>query len=342
MKTYNPMKKIIFAVTSVMLLTSCVGDIKQKIKSIMAEGSVDSAATIANIGKEKDAEEKEDIKDLPLLAAVGYDEPDYYVPVGFTPSNQLSGDEYGALSEEEQEAENKRGEAEVDAFVSMLKQNKERYNKLLIDGAWKDVLYVEANFDRGESSTFALGWSGEERKDHMKYVRYRDTKGKKSEEYGYGMLFTKEYVDSHNFMKVTGSGIAMPKDVFNKIEEQTGKKIAKVPYGYSIVNDYKYFVVMFVNEGNKAYAIHAVTTPEGLALSDMESTDVDENGEAMWAVDTEGNYPMMNIMIAEKGGNVLKIWYTDLAPEHACLGAFIVKGNKMQKREYSQNYVWVN
>ena len=39
---------------------------------------------------------------------------------------------------------------------------------------------------------------------------------------------------------------------------------------------------------------------------------------------------------------MLKIWYTDLAPEHACLGAFIVKGNKMQKREYSQNYIWVN
>lgn len=337
------MKKVIFAIVSTMLLTSCVEDVTKKLKSIFGAATADTAAVVNMVdgNDTKQQTEKEDIKDLPLLVAASYGEPDYYAPVGFTPSNQLSGDEYGALSEEEQEAENKRGEAEVDAFVSMLKQNKERYNKLLIDGAWMDVQYVEANFDRGESSTFAMGWSGEERKDHMKYVRYRDVKGKKSEGFDFGMLFTKEYVDSHSFLKVTGSGIAMPKDVYNKIEEQTGKKIAKVPYGYAIGNDYKYFVVMFVNEGSKAYAIHAVTTPEGLALSEMESTDV-ENGEAMWAVDTEGDYPMMGIQIAEKGDNVLKIWYTDLAPEHACLGAFIVKGNKMQKREYSQNYIWVN
>lgn len=338
------MKKVIFAIVSTMLLTSCVEDVTKKLKSIFGAATADTAAVVNMVdgNDTKQQAEKEDIKDLPLLVAAGYDEPDYYAPVGFTPSNQLSGDEYGALSEEEQEAENKRGEAEVDAFVSMLKQNKERYSKLLIDGAWMDVQYVEANFDRGESSTFAMGWSGEERKDHMKYVRYRDVKGKKSEGFDFGMLFTKEYVDSHSFLKVTGSGIAMPKDVFNKIEEQTGKKIAKVPYGYAIGNDYKYFVVMFVNEGNKAYAIHAVTTPEGLALSEMEVTDVDESGEAMWAVDMEGEYPMMNVQIAETAGNVLKIWYTDLAPEHACLGAFIVKGHKITKREHSQNYIWVN
>jgi hypothetical protein len=339
------MKKVIFAIVSTMLLTSCVEDVAKKLKSLLGEATADTSAVV-NMVDDNDTkqqqEETEDIKDLPLLAAAGFDEADWYAPVGFTPSKQLSGDEYAALTEEQQEAENQRGLAEVDAFVSMLKQNKERYNKLLVDGTWKDVTFVEANFDRGESSTFAMGWKGEERKDHMKYVRYRVSGGKNNGQFNFGMLFTKEYVDSHNFQKVTNKSVAMPKDVFDKIEQRTGKKIAKVPYGYAIGSDYKYFVVMFVNEGNKAYAIHAVTTPEGLALSEMESTDVDESGEAMWAVDSEGEYPMMDILIAEKAGAVLKIWYTDLAPEHACLGAFIVKGDKMQKRDYSENYIWVN
>lgn len=341
MKTfYIIMKKIIFAITSMMLLTSCVGDIKQKIKDMLGEASTDSVA-VTNSGETQGAE-VEDIKDMPLLAAGGYDETDWYAPVGFVPSGLLSGDEYGALSEEQQNAENDRRMKETAAFMDMLKQNKERYTKLFVDDTWKDVEFVEANFDRGQESTFAMGWQGEERKDHMQYLRYRPVGGKINTQFEFGMLFTKEYVDSHNFLKVTDRNLAMPEDIFNKIEKQTGKKIAKVPYGYAMGKDYSYFVVQFVNEDQKAYAIHAVNTPEGLALSEMEVTDVDESGEAMWAVDMEGEYPMMNVQIAETAGNVLKIWYTDLAPEHACLGAFIVKGHKITKREHSQNYIWVN
>ena len=335
------MRKIIFAVTSMMLLTSCIGDLKQKFQKMIGEAGADSTAAVANVGgTEQNAEE--DIKDLPLLAAGGFDEADWYAPVGFTPASQVSGDEYGALSEEEQNALNERGEKEVASFTEMLKQNKERYTKLFVDDTWRDVEFVEANFDRGENSTFAMGWQGEERKDHMKYLRYHPVGAKINTQFEFGMLFTKEYVDSHTFLKVTDRNLAMPEDVFNKIEKQTGKKIAKVAYGYALGKDYSYFVVLFVNDGRKAYAIHAVTTPEGLALSEMEVTDVDESGEAMWAVDMEGEYPLMNVQIAEKSDGVLKIWFTDLAPEHACLGAFIVKGNKVTKRDYSENYIWVN
>lgn len=341
MKTFYIMRKIIFAITTMVLLTSCVGGIKQKLQKMLGEASADSTAAVADAGSAAQ-EAEEDIKDLPLLAAGGFDETDWYAPVGFVPSRQLSGDEYGNLTEEQQNAENERGEKETTAFLDMLKQNKERYTKLFVDDTWKDVEFVEANFDRGEASTFAMGWKGEERKDHMQYLRYRPVGAKINTQFEFGMLFTKEYVDSHNFLKVTDRSLAMPEDIFNKIEKQTGKKIAKVPYGYALGKDYSYFVVMFVNEGQKAYAIHAVNTPEGLALSEMEVTDVDESGEAMWAVDMEGEYPMMNIHIAETAGDVLKIWYTDLAPEHASLGAFIVKGHKITKREHSQNYIWVN
>lgn len=341
MKTfYIIMRKVIFAITSMMLLTSCVGDLTQKIKKMLGEAGADSTAAVATIS-ETAQEDGEDIKDLPLLAAGGYDESDWYAPVGFVPQS-LSQDEFSALSEEQQNAEYKRHEKETAEFMNMLKQNKERYTKLFVDDTWKDVEFVEGNFDRGQESTFAMGWQGEERKDHMKYLRYRPVGGKINTQFEFGMLFTKEYVNSHNFLKVTDRNLAMPEDIFNKIEKQTGKKIASVPYGYALGKDYSYFVVLFGIEGQKAYAIHAVKTPEGLALSEMETTDVDESGEAMWAVDMEGEYPMMNIHIAETAGKVLKIWYTDLAPEHACLGAFIVKGNKITKREHSQNYIWVN
>ena len=103
------MKKVIFAIVSTMLLTSCVEDVTKKLKSIFGAATADTAAVVNMVdgNDTKQQAEKEDIKDLPLLVAAGYDEPDYYAPVGFTPSNQLSGDEYGALSEEQQEAENK-------------------------------------------------------------------------------------------------------------------------------------------------------------------------------------------------------------------------------------------
>lgn len=337
------MKKTIIAVMTTMLVTSCVGDIAQKVKSLINGEAADSAATIVALEVKggddgQAADQTEDIKDLPLLVAS--DGADWFAPVGFTPSGQMSADEYAALSEEEMEKENDRGERETAAFIDMLKKNKERYNMVLDNGKWREVDYLESNFDRGESSTFAMGWKDEERKDHMKYVRYHSKDGKKRQFEGFAMLFTKRYVDSHQLENVTDNEVSMPEDVFNEIQQRTGKNITQVPYGYAIGSDIKYFVVLFAQKDNKAFAAHAVATPQGVAISDIEESELDEDGNPSWAVDMEGEYPHITILTSDKKDGVLKLWYLDTAPEHACLGSFIVKGKKLERREYSQNYMW--
>ena len=72
------MKKVIFAIVSTMLLTSCVEDVTKKLKSIFGAATADTAAVVNMVdgNDTKQQAEKEDIKDLPLLVAAGYDEPD--------------------------------------------------------------------------------------------------------------------------------------------------------------------------------------------------------------------------------------------------------------------------
>ena len=95
------------------------------------------------------------------------------------------------------------------------------------------------------------------------------------------------------------------------------------------------------NEGDKAYAMQVFLSRKGLHLGKMETTDVD-GGEAMWAVDMEGDYPYQNIISADDDGKNVTFWYIESAPEHIDMGYFRIVNDEVKQHTYSSNYVWVN
>lgn len=87
--------------------------------------------------------------------------------------------------------------------------------------------------------------------------------------------------------------------------------------------------------------MQVVTTPEGVVMGEMEDTQIDEDGNAEWAVDMDGEYPSIDIIMAEENNGTLKLWFLDMAPEHIECGTFTVKGNKLLKRTYYSYYLWM-
>ena len=67
-----------------------------------------------------------------------------------------------------------------------------------------------------------------------------------------------------------------------------------------------------------------------------------DGGEAMWAVDMEGDYPYQNIISADDDGKNVTFWYIESAPEHIDMGYFRIVNDEVEQHTYSSNYVWVN
>lgn len=351
--TLFSMTKAILVFLSLIIISSCTEDLKKKKDEILGKSLSDSIAT--NTEKKDltpEMTDKENLADLPLLVFNEYGTSYWYAPLGYIPSSQLSGDDFYALSEEKQEAENERGRKEVEAFVRMLKSNKKRYTMVVCAGKRRTIDYVSCNFDKGNEGTLALGRKGSERDEQMQYVCFKSGTGHYDEKYNVGMALPEDYLKTHKLVDCKyyafqeGDKYAdkqMTKDVKREIEKRTGKKVRKARLnGEADGGKYRYYTVFFTDNGKKAFAMQAVTTPDGVVLGEMEQTIYDEYGDAQWAVDMEGDYPGMSIVMAEEYNGNLRLWYVDTAPEHTNCGTFTVKGNKLIKREYYGFYVMVD
>lgn len=338
------MKKMFYALMALMVLTSC-GDKKNNNGTNPLTGEKTENGT--------EAESKVEFNDQPLLAISEYESPDWYVPVGYTPSSANEKLDYENFTEEQWKELTERNEKETAAYYELLKKNMERYTVLRNLEGDKKVSFVAANFDKGQESTIAMGWQGAERDEHMKYLRYRNESGVNENGWDMAILVTEEYAKTHKPLKVEGvettydedgeeQVVPLPPYQVEELEKITGKKVKKSRLNSKIEEDmYQFYTVMFENEGDKAYAMQVFLSRKGLHLGKMETTDVD-GGEAMWAVDMEGDYPYQNIISADDDGKNVTFWYIESAPEHIDMGYFRIVNDEVEQHTYSSNYVWVN
>lgn len=337
------MKKIYFAMLAMAVLTSC-GDKNAKkdatstdsLTTALAQGTQDSEGATTSI--------EQQFENVPLLVVPDMYTPDWYAPIAYTP--QGSDKDLSELSDEERDKIFERHADETNKYYEWLKKNKERFVVLRTTDGEKKVSFVSANFDKGQEATIAMGWKGDERDEHMKYLRYRNESGVNGDGVWDAILVTESYAKTHKPMKVENTDydredeIPMPVYQVQELEKMVGKKVKKSRLNAKVEEDmYQFYTVTFEYEGNEAFAMQVAITRKGLVLGQMETTELDENGFPMWAVDTE-DYPMIQLAAADDDGKCPNFWYLDCAPEHTELGAFRIVDDKLQKRVYSSNYMW--
>ena len=93
------MKKMFYALMALMVLTSC-GDKKNNNGTNPLTGEKTENGT--------EAESKVEFNDQPLLAISEYESPDWYVPVGYTPSSSNENLDYENFTEEQCATRRKR------------------------------------------------------------------------------------------------------------------------------------------------------------------------------------------------------------------------------------------
>jgi hypothetical protein len=339
------MRKLVYALMAMIVLASC-GDKNAKNSTSNGE-SIDSLKGDAEAAVQKASE----FADQPLLVISDYETPDWYAPIGYQSSEDPNAD-YANFTEEQWKELAERQEKEKSVFFEMLKKHMEEYTVLRKSDGDKKVSFVSANFDKGQENTIAMGWQGAERDEHMKYLRYRNESGVNEDGWDMAILVTEKYAKTHKPLKVEGVGITYDEDgeqvvplppyQVEELEKITGKKVKKSRLNSKIEEDmYQFYTVMFENEGDKAYAMQVFLSRKGLHLGKMESTDVD-GGEAMWAVDMEGDYPYQSIISADDDGKNVTFWYIETAPEHIDMGYFRIVNDEVEQHTYSSNYVWVN
>ncbi|MBR3454230.1 MAG: hypothetical protein IKH26_02790 [Bacteroidaceae bacterium] len=340
------MRKLVCALMAMIVLASC-GDKNAKNSATNGE-SIDSLKGDAETAVQKATE----FADLPLLVISDYETPDWYAPIGYQSAEDPDAD-YANFTEEQWKELAERQEKEKSAFFEMLKKHMEEYTVLRTPDGDKKVSFVSANFDKGQESTIAMGWQGAERDEHMKYLRYRNESGVNENGWDMAILVTEEYAQTHKPLKVENVGVQyedgvgevtvpLPMVQIQELEKATGKKVKKSRLNTKIEEDmYQFYTVMFENEGDKAYAMQVFISRKGLHLGKMETTDV-EGGEAMWAVDMEGDYPYQGLIAADDDGKTVTFWFTESAPEHIDMGCYRIEDDKVVQRIYSSNYVWVN
>ena len=221
------MKKMFYALMALMVLTSC-GDKKNNNGTNPLTGEKTENGT--------EAESKVEFNDQPLLAISEYESPDWYVPVGYTPSSSNENLDYENFTEEQWKELTERNEKETAAYYELLKKNMERYTVLRNLEGDKKVSFVAANFDKGQESTIAMGWQGAERDEHMKYLRYRNESGVNENGWDMAILVTEEYAKTHKPLKVEGvettydedgeeQVVPLPPYQVEELEKITGKKL---------------------------------------------------------------------------------------------------------------------
>lgn len=337
------MRKIACALMALMVLCAC-GDKNTK-------NGTNGDKNDSQQGGSEAAEQKAAFADQPLLAIAEYESPDWYSPIGYQSEDDPDAD-YANFTDEQWKELTDRHERETKAFYDVLKKNMERYTVLRTTEGDKKVSFVSANFDKGQESTIAMGWTGDERDEHMRYLRYRNANGV-NEGWEMALLLTEDYAKTHKALKVENVGVQyedgvgevtvpLPMVQIQELEKATGKKVKKSRLNTKIEEDmYQFYTVMFENEGDKAYAMQVFISRKGLHLGKMETTDV-EGGEAMWAVDMEGDYPYQGLIAADDDGKTVTFWFTESAPEHIDMGCYRIEDDKVVQRIYSSNYVWVN
>lgn len=348
-KLIEIMRKTIFAVLSLVFMTSCIGAMKKKINETLGTDSVANADVNSASGNER--AQAENFEDLPLYVSGIRGSSVWYVPLGYQPKQLFTDEEYNALSEKQCKEDQMRQDKENDAFVNMLKKNKERYVTVLFDNRKIPVKYVSSNFDKGSANVFISGGDSKFRDENMKFLRFTNGDNHDNTEWSHGLLVTEKFLNTHkllDYKNIYGSDgeNGMKKEMFESakmnIERQTGKKVKTVRLNCKIDGGkYCFYTILFENKDNKAFAMQVVTTPEGVVMGEMEDTQIDEDGNAEWAVDMDGEYPSIDIIMAEENNGTLKLWFLDMAPEHIECGTFTVKGNKLLKRTYYSYYLWM-
>ena len=343
------MRKTILAVLSLVFMTSCIGALKKKINETLGSDSV------ANTDVKDDSKDEvavtENFEDLPLYVFGLETTSDWYVPLGYEAQSRFTSEEFEALSDEQMSEEFKRQEKVSEAFFNMLKKNKERYVTVLCDNKKIAVNYVSCNFDKGSSNVVVFG-NVERINEKMKYVRFTNSDKHRNKDFWHGMLLTENFLKTHKLYEYKNKcdryGNRLPGKKFAEtarmtVEQKTGKKVKSARLNCEIDGGkYCFYTILFENETNKAFAMQVVTTPDGVAMGEMEEAEIDEYGDAGWAVDMEGEYPSMDIVMAEEHNGTLNLWYLDRAPEHVVCGVFAVKGNKLLMRTYYSYYVSVD
>lgn len=330
---------------AMMVLTSC-GD-----KNAKKEGTEGKSSAFAQGASENATDNAIEFVDEPMLAHPDYETPDWYVTVGYQSAEDPNAD-YANFTEKQWKELAERQEKEKNAYFDVLKKHMEEYTILRTPDGDKKVSFVSANFDKGQENTIAMGWKGEERDEHMKYLRYRNESGVNGDDTNMALVVTENYAKTHKPLKVEDVGITyedgeekvvpLPPYQVEELEKITGKKVSKSRLNSKVEEDmYQFYTVMFENEGDKAYAMQVFLSRKGLHLGKMESTDV-EGGEAMWAVDMEGDYPYLSIISADDDGKTVTFWYIEMAPEHVDMGSFRIVNDEVIQTTKSSNYVWYN
>ena len=93
------MRKTIFAVLSLVFMTSCIGAMKKKINETLGTDSV------ANTDVKDDSKDEvavtENFEDLPLYVFGLETTSDWYVPLGYEAQSRFTSEEFEALSDEQ-------------------------------------------------------------------------------------------------------------------------------------------------------------------------------------------------------------------------------------------------
>ncbi|MDD7317497.1 MAG: hypothetical protein SOZ80_00075 [Prevotella sp.] len=341
------MRKTLFSVLSVLLITSCTGSLKKKINEMLDTDGATSENAVAP--SDAGLTTSDNINDLPLFAVAEYGTHDWYVPVDFCPVPRFTDEELNSLSEAQQKEEEERTTKEVDAFIDMLKKNKERYVTLLSEGKKVALEYVSENLDMGSTGTIAFSVSGDERDESMKYLRFTKTDRQRNRRGDNGLLLTEKFLKTHRLLDFTNkydgrkfvSGKPLSESARMNIERQTDKRVKSARLNCEIDGGrYCFYTVIFENSADKAFAMQVVTTPEFVSMGEMEDAPTDDDGKAEWAVGTTGEYPVIDILMAEEHDGTLSLWYSDTAAEQIRCGVFTVNGNKVAKRGYYSYHIW--